>query len=110
MSDEPNRLSRWWMRAWIWWIPVLLALYPLSIGPAWRWALSADSLTETGQRLRTLNAIYAPIYRLNDNFDCPGHAMDWYKSKWEPEPDKPICILRLPERLPPNSCAKRQKP
>jgi hypothetical protein len=96
MSDEAEQ--RWWW--WLWWGAAILAVYVLSIGPAWRWALSAGSLTETGQRIRAMYTIYAPIYWLNDNFDRTGHGMDWYKSKWEPEPEKPICILRLPRTSP----------
>jgi hypothetical protein len=83
MSDEPKKTRAWirWMGA----VVLLTLLYPLSFGPAWRWALSASSTIEAGQRTRTLNTVYAPIYWLNDNFEWPGYAIGWYISKWEPD-------------------------
>jgi hypothetical protein len=88
MSDEPKKRSR----RWLWWgaaiiAAAIIAVYVLSIGPAWRWALSADSLIETGQRLRTLHTAYAPVYWIKYRFELPCHVIDWYTSKWwDPPP------------------------
>jgi hypothetical protein len=58
MSGETKK-SRWWSRAWIWWASLALFLYPLSMGPAYRWAFFDATLVM--DRFDTLSTVYAPI-------------------------------------------------
>jgi hypothetical protein len=80
MSDEPKKRSRWW----IWWGAAILVAYVVSIGPAWRWVLSADSLTVAEQPLKTVHGVYAPVFWLKWNFEFPDRAIGWYIGRWDP--------------------------
>jgi hypothetical protein len=82
MSDEPKKRSRAWM-GWTVFLFVFLA-YTLSIGPAWRWVLSADSITEAQRRLKTVHGVYAPVFWLKWNFELPDRVIGWYIGKWDP--------------------------
>jgi hypothetical protein len=80
MSDEPTKRSR----AWIGSVTLcLLSLgYPLSVGPATRYALrSADPLASA----ETVNKIYAPIMWITERSEWAEKACRWYSALWAPE-------------------------
>jgi len=77
MSDEPKKR----LRAWNLWGIILLILlaYPLSAGPAFRFAYnSRDPRT----RLRTFSTVYAPIGWLRRQSKATKTAIDWYMGLW----------------------------
>ena len=83
MSDEPKRRSR----AWIGWALIAaILLYPLSMGPAFRWA-SGDPIADPMahfERVERLGTAYAPIVWLNQHFEWASSATKWYMALWEP--------------------------
>ncbi len=58
------------------WVPILLGLYMLSIGPAARFC-QAD-----WRRMRTLRTIYAPVRAATDKSRPAGDLFAWYINKW----------------------------
>jgi hypothetical protein len=85
MSDEPKQ-RRWWSRAWIWWALIVFLVYPLSAGPAYRWAYWAPDRPE---RRDTLRVIYKPLTWAM-RVPAIGNAMHQYINRWENwgEPDE----------------------
>jgi len=81
MSDEPKK-RRWWSRAGIWWAFVLLvALYPLSEGPALWFSVHYDI---TGWPLDALFALYGPLHWCVAQSEVTDHAHDSYILFWFP--------------------------
>jgi hypothetical protein len=80
MSDEPKK--RLWR--WSWWAVFWLLLlgYPLSLGPATRYAChSADPLATA----ETVNTVYAPIVWITEQSEWAQNAVRWYAEAWAPE-------------------------
>jgi hypothetical protein len=73
MSDEPKKRSR----AWIWWaaLTVLLAAYPLSIGPAFLLARKFG-----GAPVALM--IYMPILGTLHRWPPIGRVVIWYLHLW----------------------------
>jgi hypothetical protein len=77
MSHEPKK-KRLWSRAWIWWVAALLALYPLSIGPAF--LLCAK--TNSGAGLVLFGVAYAPLIWVCEQSPALKSAMRSYLDWW----------------------------
>jgi hypothetical protein len=90
MSDEPKKRSRWWMRGWIWWaIPVLLVLYPLSIGPTY-WLCEHMGWFSGDVGSERFWAVYAPVYWIADQSETANDALQWYLSLWGESGPRPF--------------------
>jgi hypothetical protein len=78
MSDEPKKRSR----KWIWWtVLALFVIYPLSMGPYYRWV--TDNRRLYPERSQMFFRVYAPLVWFANTFDSPGKAMSWYLSKFD---------------------------
>jgi hypothetical protein len=71
MSDEPKKRPRVWIS---WALVVVLVLYPLSIGPAYRFG--------GDDQLENIGTVYTPLWWLYRRVACVEYAMDWYIEKW----------------------------
>jgi hypothetical protein len=78
MSDEPKKRSRPWIGLALF---ALLVLYPLSIGPAYRYAYSSD-LKGLLSNLQRVDQAYAPIEWICDRSEWAARAVLWYKGCW----------------------------
>jgi hypothetical protein len=77
MSDESKKRSRGWIG---WALVSLLALgYPLSYGPAFRFAMDSR---DAGAHAHTLSTIYAPIGWLCTRFKPARTVTLWYLGLW----------------------------
>ena len=80
MSDEPKKRSRAWICWAVFWL--LLLGYPLSLGPAIRYAChSADPVAGA----ETVNTVYAPIRWITERSEWVLDACRWYGELWAPE-------------------------
>jgi hypothetical protein len=78
MSDAPKK------RKWAWAALVLfvaLVLYPLSMGPYYRWV--TDNRLLYPERSQMFFWIYAPLFWFADTFDSPAKALNWYLSQFD---------------------------
>jgi hypothetical protein len=78
MSDEPKKRSRGWIG---WAVLAALVLYPLSMGPAWRCALTSEDWPSNEDRV---NTAYAPICWLCERQEWAANAMRRYINLWDP--------------------------
>jgi hypothetical protein len=76
MSDEPKR---WWSRAWIWWL-ALLVIYALSIGPVYLLTFK-DGDPPPGVS-KNIKRLYTPIRWLRRKSETADRVVDRYMHLW----------------------------
>jgi hypothetical protein len=85
MSDEPKK-RRWLV--WIGWTAFLFVLipYPLSVGPALRYAMFSENQLDN---LDVVSTAYAPIWWLRKHSETARAVIDRYNSFWVGPLDAP---------------------
>jgi hypothetical protein len=80
MSDEPKKRSRSLIFCWVF-LALMVLIYPLSYGPAFRFACKSR---DQKNRFQTLGTIYAPIGWLGRQSKWVRDVTVWYLELWTP--------------------------
>jgi hypothetical protein len=84
LKDTPDTSSRSFGWGWLWWLPVAVLLYYLSIGPA-VFLVQRGFIARGSQTFQALVAFYTPLEAIDRRAPLIHKLLGMYLHLWAPE-------------------------